>query len=54
MDELPKYMKFCYKALLDVYSEAEKSLAMEDGKLYPLDYAKEAVYKNKYSESLKY
>ena len=38
-------MKFCYKALLDVYSEMEENLANEEGKLYCLDYAKEAVSK---------
>nr|BAP74389.1 delta-elemene synthase [Citrus jambhiri] len=42
IDELPEYMKLCYRALLDVYSEAEKDLASQ-GKLYHLHYAKEAM-----------
>nr|WBW04474.1 terpene synthase [Ficus esquiroliana] len=43
IDQLPEYMKVCYKALLDVYSEIEEKLSSEDGKLYRLDYAKEAM-----------
>ncbi|EXB50920.1 (-)-germacrene D synthase [Morus notabilis] len=43
MDKLPEYMKVCYKALLNVYDEIEENLATEDGKLYRLDYAKEAM-----------
>jgi len=46
MDKLPEYMKVCYKALLDVYDEIEVNLATEDGKLYRLGYAKEAVSYN--------
>ncbi|KAK9209524.1 hypothetical protein WN944_001891 [Citrus x changshan-huyou] len=42
IDQLPEYMKLCYRALLDVYSEAEKDLASQ-GKLYHLHYAKEAM-----------
>ncbi|KAL5804314.1 hypothetical protein ACOSQ3_031114 [Xanthoceras sorbifolium] len=42
IDQLPEYMKFCYKALLDVYRENEEEFACE-GKLYRLDYAKEAM-----------
>ncbi|TXG46287.1 hypothetical protein EZV62_028215 [Acer yangbiense] len=42
IDQLPEYMKCCYEALLDVYSENEKDFACE-GKLYRLDYAKEAM-----------
>ena len=37
-------MKVCYNALLDVYIEVGEKLA-DDGKLYRLDYAKEAVSK---------
>ncbi|PON55954.1 Squalene/phytoene synthase [Trema orientale] len=43
IDQLPDYMKVCYKALLDVYSEVEETLANENGKLYRLHYAKEAM-----------
>ncbi|TXG67320.1 hypothetical protein EZV62_008595 [Acer yangbiense] len=42
IDQLPEYMKCCYEALLDVYSENENDFACE-GKLYRLDYAKEAM-----------
>ncbi|KAJ4700857.1 Sesquiterpene synthase [Melia azedarach] len=42
IQQLPEYMKLCYQALLDVYSEAEKDLAYQ-GKLYRLYYAKEAM-----------
>ncbi|KAH9743948.1 alpha-humulene/(-)-(E)-beta-caryophyllene synthase [Citrus sinensis] len=42
IDQLPEYMKLCYGALIDVYSEAEKDLASQ-GKLYRLHYAKEAM-----------
>ncbi|KAI9186809.1 hypothetical protein LWI28_021191 [Acer negundo] len=42
MDQLPEYMKYCYEALLDVYSENENDFACE-GKLYRLDFAKEAM-----------
>ncbi|KAH9651258.1 alpha-humulene/(-)-(E)-beta-caryophyllene synthase [Citrus sinensis] len=42
IDQLPEYMKLCYRALLDVYSEAEKDLAPQ-GKLYRLHYAKKAM-----------
>jgi (-)-germacrene D synthase len=44
MDELPEYMKFCYEALLDVYTETEQELASE-GRSYRIDYAREAVIK---------
>ncbi|PON61426.1 Squalene/phytoene synthase [Parasponia andersonii] len=43
IDQLPDYMKICYKALLDVYSEVEETLANEGRNLYRLDYAKKAV-----------
>ncbi|KAK9225677.1 hypothetical protein WN943_010721 [Citrus x changshan-huyou] len=42
IDQLPEYMKLCYGALIDVYSEAAKDLASQ-GKLYRLHYAKEAM-----------
>ncbi|KAK9222051.1 hypothetical protein WN944_010482 [Citrus x changshan-huyou] len=42
IDQLPEYMKLCYRALIDVYSEVEKDLASQ-GKLYRLYYAKEAM-----------
>ncbi|KAJ0101809.1 hypothetical protein Patl1_04419 [Pistacia atlantica] len=41
MDQLPGYMKLCYQALLDVYSETEKDMA-DQGRLYSLHFAKEA------------
>ena len=43
MDELPEYMKFCYEALLDVYAEIEQELLASEGRLYRIDYAREAV-----------
>ncbi|KAJ0045748.1 hypothetical protein Pint_04340 [Pistacia integerrima] len=42
MDQLPGYMKLCYQALLDVYSETEKGMA-DQGRLYRLHFAKEAM-----------
>ncbi|XP_031284205.1 (-)-germacrene D synthase-like [Pistacia vera] len=42
MDQLPGYMKLCYQALLDVYSETEKDMA-DQGRLYRLHFAKEAM-----------
>ncbi|KAJ0044678.1 hypothetical protein Pint_04339 [Pistacia integerrima] len=42
MDQLPGYMKLCYQALLDVYSETEKDMANQ-GRLYRLHFAKEAM-----------
>ncbi|KAJ0102229.1 hypothetical protein Patl1_04446 [Pistacia atlantica] len=42
MDQLPGYMKLCYQALLDVYSETEKDMA-DQGRLYLLHFAKEAM-----------
>lgn len=42
IDALPNYMKVCYKALLDVYTEVEEELAKER-KLYLIHYAREAV-----------
>ncbi|KAK6229607.1 hypothetical protein SCA6_018558, partial [Theobroma cacao] len=41
-DHLPEYMQFCYQALLDVYKEIEETMT-EEGKLYRLDYAIEAM-----------
>ena len=42
MDPLPEYMKVCYQALLDLYTEFEETLAKE-GNLYRMHYAREAV-----------
>ncbi|KAL6179369.1 hypothetical protein ACLB2K_050884 [Fragaria x ananassa] len=42
IDALPNYMKVCYKALLDVYTEVEEELAKER-KLYLIHYAREAM-----------
>ncbi|PRQ33701.1 putative lyase [Rosa chinensis] len=41
IDPLPDYMKVCYKALLEAYTEIEEQLAKE-GKLYRIHYAREA------------
>ncbi|XWS16611.1 hypothetical protein CRYUN_Cryun34aG0104600 [Craigia yunnanensis] len=41
-DHLPEYMQISYQALLDVYKEIEEIMT-EQGKLYRLDYAKEAM-----------
>ncbi|KAB2630560.1 (-)-germacrene D synthase-like [Pyrus ussuriensis x Pyrus communis] len=42
MDQLPEYMKVCYRALLDIYSEIHEKLARE-GKLYHMHHAREAI-----------
>ncbi|CBI20478.3 unnamed protein product, partial [Vitis vinifera] len=42
IDQLPEYMRVCYRALLDVYSEIEEEMAKE-GRSYRLYYAKEAM-----------
>ncbi|KAH9803246.1 alpha-terpineol synthase [Citrus sinensis] len=42
IDLLPEYMKLCYSALLDAYSEFEKDLASK-GILYGLPFAKESM-----------
>ena len=42
MEILPEYMKICYQALLDVYTEMEDKLANE-GNLYAIHYARESV-----------
>ncbi|KAH1083857.1 hypothetical protein J1N35_023618 [Gossypium stocksii] len=39
IDQLPEYMKFFYKSLLDVYGEVEKAMAEEE-KLYCVEYSK--------------
>ncbi|CAK9134282.1 unnamed protein product [Ilex paraguariensis] len=44
LDQLPEYMRLCYRALLDVYSEMEKEMAKQD-KTYCVNYAKEAMKK---------
>ncbi|XP_044496681.1 (-)-germacrene D synthase-like [Mangifera indica] len=42
IDQLPDYMKLCYKALLDIYNEIESEMTNQK-KLYRLDFAKEAM-----------
>ncbi|XP_068340042.1 (-)-germacrene D synthase-like [Pyrus communis] len=42
IDQLPEYMKLCYRALLNIYSEIHEKLAHE-GKLYRIDHAREAM-----------
>ncbi|KAL3571175.1 hypothetical protein D5086_028424 [Populus alba] len=42
MDQLPDYMKICYEALLNVYSEIEEKVAKE-GLSYRVHYGKEAM-----------
>ncbi|XP_048439389.1 (-)-germacrene D synthase-like [Pyrus x bretschneideri] len=44
IDQLPEYMKVCYRALLDVYTEIHEKLA-HDGKLYRIHHAREAMKK---------
>ncbi|KAM2566828.1 (-)-germacrene D synthase-like [Malus sylvestris] len=44
IDQLPKYMKICYRALLDEYSEIHGKL-LHDGKLYRIQHAREAMKK---------
>ncbi|CAK8577224.1 unnamed protein product [Lathyrus sativus] len=39
MDFLPEYMKFCYKALLDVYEEIEQEMVKE-GRVFCVNYVK--------------
>jgi (-)-germacrene D synthase len=41
IDQLPEYMKLCYRALLDVYTEMDQKIGEE--KLYRVQYAREAV-----------
>ncbi|KAK6230394.1 hypothetical protein QUC31_001912 [Theobroma cacao] len=45
IDQLPDYMKLCYRALLDVYEEMEEMMT-EQRKLYRVQYAKEAFHEN--------
>ncbi|KAM1057250.1 hypothetical protein ACFX2A_031211 [Malus domestica] len=42
MDRLPQYMKVCYQAMLDSYTEMEEKLRNE-GNLYRIHYAREAM-----------
>lgn len=42
MDFLPEYMKFCYKALLDVYEEMEQEMVKE-GRAFCVYYVKNEV-----------
>uniref|UniRef100_A0A7N2RD71 Uncharacterized protein n=1 Tax=Quercus lobata TaxID=97700 RepID=A0A7N2RD71_QUELO len=44
IDQLPKYMKLCYKVLLDVFEEIEEEKC-KDGRLYCVYYAKVAMKK---------
>ncbi|CAI8617510.1 unnamed protein product [Vicia faba] len=39
MDFLPEYMKFCYKALLDVYEEMEQEM-LKEGRAFCVNYVK--------------
>ncbi|RVW37312.1 (-)-germacrene D synthase [Vitis vinifera] len=48
IDQLPEYMRVCYRALLDVYSEIEEEMAKE-GRSYRFYYAKEAVRLTKHT-----
>jgi len=41
IDQLPEYMKMCYRALLDVYSEMDQKIG--EGRSYRTRYAREAV-----------
>lgn len=43
LDELPDYMKICYQALLDVYSEIEQDLIKAGKPSYRVNYAKDVV-----------
>ncbi|KAG7953734.1 hypothetical protein I3843_12G124400 [Carya illinoinensis] len=49
IDQLPQYMKLIYKALLDVYEEIEEEMSKE-GRLYRVNYAKEAMKKQVQSD----
>ncbi|KAF8391450.1 hypothetical protein HHK36_023755 [Tetracentron sinense] len=42
IDQLPEYMKVCYRALLDVYDEMEEEMTKE-GRSYRVYYAKEQM-----------
>ncbi|XP_058735287.1 (-)-germacrene D synthase-like isoform X2 [Vicia villosa] len=44
MDFLPEYMKFCYKALLDVYEEMEQEMVKE-GRAFCVNYIKNEMKK---------
>ncbi|XP_057507169.1 (-)-germacrene D synthase-like [Actinidia eriantha] len=39
LDQLPEYMKLCYRSLLDVYSMIDEEMAKQ-GESYRVDYAK--------------
>ncbi|WOG83243.1 hypothetical protein DCAR_0102418 [Daucus carota subsp. sativus] len=45
LDELPEYMRYAYKPLLDVFAEAEKEIAKEGLPTFGVDYAKDAFKK---------
>jgi hypothetical protein len=40
-EQLPEYMKVCYQALLDIYSEMDQKIG--EGRSYHIKYAREAV-----------
>nr|F6M8H7.1 RecName: Full=Probable sesquiterpene synthase; Short=SmSTPS [Santalum murrayanum]AEF32537.1 putative sesquiterpene synthase [Santalum murrayanum] len=42
LDQLPEYMKPCYKSILDVYNEIEEEMANQ-GSLFRMHYAKEVM-----------
>lgn len=42
LDHLPEYMRVCYQALFDVYSEIEEEMT-KAGRPYRLQYAKDSV-----------
>ena len=42
IDQIPEYMKLCYKALLDVYEEIEDEMSKE-GRSYLVYFATDAV-----------
>jgi hypothetical protein len=47
---IPEYMKLCYRALLDIYTEMDQKIGEE--KLYRVQYAREAasivIHKDKF------
>jgi len=42
IDQIPEYMKLCYKSLLDVYEEIEDEMS-KDGRSYLVYFATDAV-----------
>ncbi|KAL1831183.1 hypothetical protein ACET3Z_000834 [Daucus carota] len=45
IDELPEYMRYAYKPLLDVFAEAEEEIAKEGLPTFGVDYAKDSFKK---------